>query len=110
MVKRPKVEVINYPYVCLFSLVVYRSSENTSSSGSILAIVAVGPLLFGENEAWTPILPEVTNLLRLYLTLLVTSCTAEIKKLLQFEKTENISVVNSHTKKTEPHSTISLPP
>ena len=33
--------------------------------------------LFSENEAWTQILPEVTNLLRLYLTLPVTSCTAE---------------------------------
>jgi len=30
------------------------------------------------------------------------------KKLLQFEKAENISAVNSHTGKTEPHSIIAM--
>ena len=98
VVKRPQVEVINY-----------RSSENTSSSGSILAIVAVGPLFSVKMKPGHRFC-QSTNLLRLHLTLLVTSCTAEIKKLLQFEKTENISAVNSHTKKTEPRSTTSLPP
>ena len=33
--------------------------------------------LFIDNEVWSQMLPEVVNLLRLYLTLLVTSCTAE---------------------------------
>jgi hypothetical protein len=33
--------------------------------------------LFSDNDPWMQLLPEVVNLLRLYLTLPVTSCTAE---------------------------------
>lgn len=51
-----------------------HSATPRTSVADISDVIQVG--LFN-NDAWTQMLPEVINLLRLYLTLPVTSCTAE---------------------------------
>ena len=44
---------------------------------TVTGVADVVQLFTSENISWVQLLPEVVNLLRLYLTLPVTSCTAE---------------------------------
>ena len=57
-------------------------------------------LTLSENISWVQLLPEVVNLLRLYLTLPVTSCTADRRfSFFLFETPENFSSIYRNSKK-----------
>lgn len=78
--------------------------------------------IFNDHEAWAQMLPEVINLLRLYLTLPVTSCTAErsfssLRRLKTFLRTINnrtqkrlnhIAILHCHREVSRPGSNLQL--
>jgi len=55
----------------------WRSMLLCRTTITVTGVADVVQLFTSENISWVQLLPEVVNLLRLYLTLPVTSCTAD---------------------------------